>query len=292
MSAPAVADRLVPLGAMLGEGPIWIERDQALWFVDIKAPSVHRYAPDTQRLDTWRAPDQVGWILPSEDGGLIVGLAHAIARFDPSDGTFASIVAVEPDMPHNRLNDATLDHEGRLWFGSMDNREAAPTGRFYRYLDGAIADSGIAPVAITNGPTIAPNGRTLYTVDTLARTIDAHDIGSDGRLGARRRFLAIEPGQGFPDGIVSDAQGGIWVAFYGGWAARRYDADGNQTHEVRFPVANVTKIAIGGRDGTTAFATTARQGLDAAALAAQPFAGDLFSFAVDIPAAPIRGFRS
>lgn len=292
MNAPATATHLAPVGATLGEGPVWIERDRCLWFVDIKAPAVHRYDPQARRLDTWSALDHVGWVLPHEDGSLVVGLAHAIARFDPEAGIFTPIAAIEPETPGNRLNDATIDGDGRLWFGSMDNQETAPIGHFYRYSRGLIENSGLAPVVITNGPAVAPDGRTLYTVDTLARTIDAHDVGADARLGGRRRFVTVAAEQGFPDGIVSDAAGGVWVGFYGGWAARRYDVDGRQTHEVRFPVANVTKIAIGGDDGRTAFATTARQGLDATALAAQPLAGDLFTFAVDIPAAPARCIRA
>jgi len=33
------------LAAELGEGPVWVERDRALWFVDIKKQLVHRYDP-------------------------------------------------------------------------------------------------------------------------------------------------------------------------------------------------------------------------------------------------------
>ena len=31
--------------AELGEGPVWEERDCALWFTDIKRRKVHRYDP-------------------------------------------------------------------------------------------------------------------------------------------------------------------------------------------------------------------------------------------------------
>ena len=49
------------------------------------------------------------------------------------------------------------------------------------------------------------------------------------------------------------------------------------------PCARVTKVALGGPDLKTAFVTTARTGLDAAALASQPLAGSLFAF--EAPAA-------
>ena len=39
------------LQAELGEGPVWVERDQALWFTDIKRRKVHRYTPSSGELN-------------------------------------------------------------------------------------------------------------------------------------------------------------------------------------------------------------------------------------------------
>ena len=47
---------------------------------------------------------------------------------------------------------------------------------------------------------------------------------------------------------------------------------------IRFPVANITKIAFGGPDLRTAYATTAAKGLSAQERAQQPLAGALFAF--------------
>jgi sugar lactone lactonase YvrE len=55
---------------------------------------------------------------------------------------------------------------------------------------------------------------------------------------------------------------------------------------VRFPVANITKIAFGGDDLRTVWATTARQLLKPEEIARQPEAGDLFEFRVDVPGVP------
>ena len=41
------------VGAELGEGPVWVERDAALWFVDIKGPRVHRFDPATGERRSW-----------------------------------------------------------------------------------------------------------------------------------------------------------------------------------------------------------------------------------------------
>lgn len=282
------AEHAAGVGATLGEGPVWAARDRALWFVDIKAPRVHRFDPETGRVDAWEAPAEIGWVLPGSDGGFVAGLATGLHRFSPDTGRFELQAEVEPGLPGNRLNDAAVDPAGRVWFGSMDNAEAAPTGRLYSYYHGEARDSGVEPVIITNGPAIAPDGRTLYAVDTVGRAVDAYAIAPDGTLGERRRFATIDPADGNPDGAVADAEGGVWLGLWGGWRARRYDSNGGITHEVRFPVANVTKLALGGPDGRTAYATTARKGLDAAALAGQPLAGDLFTFRVDVPGVPVR----
>jgi xylono-1,5-lactonase len=264
------------VGATLGEGPVWA-RD-ALWFVDIKQHQVHRFDPATGAHERWIAPDQVGWVLPSARGDLIAGVKTGLHRFDPVTGTFAPLHAPEPHLPGNRLNDAAVDSRGRLWFGSMDDDEVAPTGRLYRFAGEECVDGGLAPVVITNGPAISADAATLYHTDTLGKTIWRVPVRDDGTLGTPERHVTIEEGAGYPDGSVLDAEGCLWVGLFGGWGVRRYDATGALMTTVRFPVANVTKIAFGGEGLRTAYATTARKGLDAAALADQPLAGDLFAF--------------
>ena len=283
-----IAESICDVGATLGEGPIWIARDAALWFVDIKSPCVHRFDPATGALDTWKAPDQIGWIIPADDGGFLAGVRGALHRFDPTTGAFDEIAVVNAETPGNRLNDAARDPTGRVWFGTMDNAESEHTGHVYHWHDGELTKTEIPPVAITNGPAISPDGRTLYAVDTLGKRIDAYPIGADGNVGEPRLFLTISSDDGHPDGAICDSEGGVWVGFFGGWAARRFAPDGTCTDIVRFPVANITKIALGGPDGRTAYATTAAKGLDAEALAAQPLAGNLFTFRVAVPGVPVE----
>ncbi|WP_294395511.1 SMP-30/gluconolactonase/LRE family protein [uncultured Sphingomonas sp.] len=272
--------------ATLGEGPVWVKREQALYFVDIKNHRVHRFDPQSGEQRSWTAPCQVGWVLPAEDGTFLAGLQHGLARFDPANGMFAVIATPEASMPGNRLNDATVDADGRVHFGSMDDGEEATTGRLYRLDGGAVQDSGLDPVCITNGPAISPDGRTLYHTDTLGRVIHAVPLNEDGSCGEPRVFATVDAADGWPDGSVCDAEGHVWIGLWGGWRARRYAPDGRIVGEVRFPCANITKIAFGGADLRTAYATTARKGLDAAELEAQPLAGNLFAFDAGVAGLP------
>src|SRR5947209_3717708 len=244
------------LAAELGEGPTWVERDRALWFVDIKKHKVHRYDPASGDKRSFTAPEPVAFVFPAERGGFVVGLESGLHHFDETSGKFELIAEVEPYLPNNRLNDGAVDPAGRLWFGTMDNAEKAKTGAFYCFVDGRLTRTRIDNITITNGPAVSPDGRVLYLVDTLKGTIDCVDIGEDGSLGDPRPFVKIDPKDGHPDGPTIDSEGCVWISLYAGWKARRYSPAGELMGEVRFPVANITKIAFGGDDLRTAFATT------------------------------------
>ena len=287
----AAPSSLCSIGATLGEGPVWDEREGTLWFVDIKERRIHRFDPAQGVLRSWNAPDQVGWVLPDDDGTFVAGLKNGLRRFDPGDGVFTPLADPEPHLPRNRLNDATVDREGGIWFGSMDDGEEDATGHVYRYANGAASRIPLEPVVITNGPAFSPDGRTLYHVDTLGRAIWAVEAGDDARIGEARLFARIEDGAGYPDGPTVDAEGHVWIGLFGGWGVRRYAPDGRLVETIAFPVANVTKIAFGGDGLRTAFATTARKGLSTRDLAGQPLAGDLFAFdpgVAGLPVPPVR----
>lgn len=270
--------------AELGEGPVWV--GDALWFVDIKKRRIHRFRPESGEQRVWDAPEQVGFLFPARSGGFIAGLQSGLYRFDPDDGGFDLIARVDAHVPGNRLNDGTVDPHGRLWFGTMHDGEREKSGAFYCFADGEVRETGIAGIAITNGPAVSPDGRVLYWVDTLKGTMSAAEIGADGSLGTSRLLVKVDPADGHPDGPAVDSNGDIWLSLYAGWEVRRYSPAGELLERVRFPVANITKLAFGGSDLRTAYATTARQLLTPEAIAGQPEAGHLFAFEVDAPGLP------
>ncbi len=275
-----------PLGAQLLEGPVWVARDQRLWFVDIKGRRIYAYDPMTAAGESWNAPDQIGFCLPLARGGFVAGLQSGLARFDPLFGSFEPIVDPEPDLPGNRLNDAAIAPDGRLWFGTMDDAEVAATGRIYRLGDGARCQAMTPAASITNGPAFSPDGRTLYHVDTLGGVIHAASIAPDGSLFDQRVLAVIPANEGYPDGPVCDAEGCVWIGLYNGWSVRRYSPAGEFLEAVRFPVSAITKLAFGGPRLTTLYATTARKHMALDKLPAEPAAGNLLAFDVAVPGVP------
>jgi sugar lactone lactonase YvrE len=278
------------VGATLGEGVLWDAGGNQVWFVDIKGRRIHRCAAGGSDQRTWETPGQVSFIVPTADGGLVCSLEDGLYRFDEASGEFAPLCQVEPELPGNRVNDGHVDAAGRLWFGSMDDREQAPSGSLYRFNGSGVPQVADTGYVITNGPATSPDGRTLYHTDTLEKRIYAFDVGPDGSLGGKRLFAMIEDG-GYPDGMAVDADGYLWVATFGGWRIDRFAQDGRKVGEVRFPCANITKLAFGGEDLRTVYVTTARKGLSTAELDAQPLAGGLFTFRAEAPGLPQHALR-
>lgn len=289
MSAISEPECVFSAEAELGEGPVWRAEDDALWFVDIKGLRIHRYEPATGAAWSWAAPAQPGFIAPVAGGGWIAGLKTGLHRFDPKTGRFDLLATVEDPGLDNRLNDGFVDAQGRLWFGSMHDGETNLTGALYR-LDGhrpVRCDDGYC---ITNGPAASPDGRTLYHTDTLKKVIYAFDVSAGGEITGKRVFAQID--QGYPDGPAVDAEGCVWTGVFAGGHVRRYSPAGELLETVEFPVANITKLAFGGDDLKTVYATTAWKGLSRAEREAQPQAGGLFSFQVDVPGLPQNEMRN
>ena len=274
-----------PLGAELGEGPVWSKSDKAVYFVDIKRKHVHRYATQTRETMTWPAPSEPCFIVPASDDAFVCGLRKGLYRFDARTGTFDKLEDIEREQTANRLNDGFVDPTGHLWFCSMDDMESRPTGALYRVGENGEIERRDAGITIPNGPATSPDRRTLYYTDTLGRTIYAFDLDEHGVLSNKRPFINVQ-GTAHPDGMAVDAQGCLWVALFGGGCIERYSSEGTQIDTVAFPCSNITKLVFGGDDLRTAYVTTALKGLSAARRERETLAGGLFAFRSPVPGLP------
>lgn len=270
---------LVRAHATLGEGPLWDARRATLWWVDIKRPTLHRYHPATGRhvavapstRVTALALDRAGRLVASGDGGL--GL------LDPESGRFTLTVPLEGEPATNRFNDGKADARGDFWAGTMDDGEGGTAaGAVYRFA----AAGGVARIAdgfrVPNGPAFDSAGR-MYLADSALRTIYRYPADAPGETARRAPFLVLRDDQGYPDGMTCDAEDHLWVACWDGRCVRRVAPDGAIVAEVRVPAQRPTSCTFGGPGLTTLYVTSARVGLDEAALAGQPDAGGLFAFA-------------
>ena len=75
----------LPTRHVLGEGPAWSARDQALYLVDIGARQVLRWRPG-QAPRLWTMPEPVSAAIPRRRGGLVLTLASRVALLDTGAG--------------------------------------------------------------------------------------------------------------------------------------------------------------------------------------------------------------
>jgi D-xylonolactonase len=275
MAAESTVRCVADVHALLGEGPVWVEREQALYWLDIKGRKIFRL-DDGQTLREWPTPLRVGSLAPRSAGGFIGGTEDGIALIDPDSDRFEIVARPEEALPNNRFNDGKLDRQGRFWAGTMDDEERQASGTLYRVgpdFDCTAVDGGYK---VTNGPAFSPSGELMYHSDTARQLTYVFDVDPQGNATNRRTFLQFNEGDGYPDGMTVDSDGCLWIAFWDGWCIRRFSSDGELLQTVEIPAARPTSCAFGGPNLDRLYVTSARIGLDEEALAMQPNAGGLF----------------
>lgn len=256
----------------LGEGLLWSAREQAVYWTDILAPALNRLTLATGKVDRWAMPERIGWVIERrEHPGLIAGFqsGFAILSLDPLG--IVPLADPEPDLPDNRLNDAKADARGRIFAGSMPVGADRPTGGFYRFdPDHSVhrLDDGYT---VANGPAISPDGAWLYHTDTVPGIVYRFAIQDDGELGPRAEYICFEREWGRPDGMTVDAEGGLWIASWGGSRVTRFSPEGKVERSIAVPASQITNVCFAGDALDRMFITSARDGRED-----EPAAGCLF----------------
>lgn len=245
-------------GNLCGEGPLWDEREQALYWTDIAGRQLFRYLWREQRRERLSEGFQVGGFSRQEDGGFVVTNNDGIWLWRP--GAEPLLLAKEADGQECVMNDCAADPEGRVYSGSWhldEEGHSAPSFLFRVDRDGTVhvADEGIC---FSNGLAFSPDCSTMYFADTVARVIYAYDWRrSDGALQNRRVFARIDRSEGIPDGLSVDAEGYVWCAHWFGGRVSRFDPDGKRERCLYFPAKQTSSVAFGGPELDEIYVTSA-----------------------------------
>jgi L-arabinonolactonase len=277
--------------ALVGEGPVWDDRRQVLWWIDVKDPRLFRYDPASGANREFGMPERIGCIALREGGGMIGAFMSGFKWIDPDMNAITPLVDPEPDRPGNRFNDGKCDRRGRLFAGTMDNVEVDCTGTLYRLDPNLSVHVMITDVHLSNGLGWSPDDRTLYYTDSLRRTIWAYDYDLDtGAIANRRVFARVPDAAGVPDGLCVDVQGGVWSAHWGGWRLTRYAPDGRIDRVVEMPVPQPSCPAFGGPDLDVLYVSSAAIDMTPADFAKAPDGGGLFTLDVGVRGLPVHRF--
>lgn len=279
------------IATSLGEGPLWDARAAVLLIVDADEGQIIAWEASTGNTRECRlAGAAVTSLVPLAGGGFLGVTADALLTIsaDVARSVPWLDVVVRPDAT---LNDSACDKWGRLWVGSIDERDRRRRGQVWRIDPDGRARVGLSGLRCANGIGWSPDGREMYVVESRDRRLYSWQFDPElGPVGPRRILRQFSRAEGKPDGLAVDVDGGVWVAMWDGWAIRRIGPGVHVEEVYRLPVARVTSCAFGGSEMKTLFVTTASHGLTEADRVMQPDAGRVFALHTDVAGLPVLEF--
>jgi len=266
------AELIVDARNAVGECPVWVPEENALYWVDIPAGGLQRWSAETGHVHAWRAPQMLACIARHRDGGWVAGMESGFFHLHPhNDGSLDSnlLAPVEHARTDMRLNDGRCDRQGRFWAGSMvlNMGANAADGTLYRYSAGQRGplEAQLSGFIVPNGLGFSPDGRTMYLSDShpLVQQIWAFDYDTDsGTPSNRRLFVDMNQFAGRPDGAAVDAEGCYWICANDAGLIHRFTPDGRLDRSLAVPVKKPSMCAFGGSRLDTLFVTSIRPGDD------------------------------
>jgi len=275
---------------ILGEGPVWDEKQNELFWVDIDGRKLHRYRPSDGRVAEYSFEQKIGCALPAEDGSWILGLEDGFYRFDPESGSSSLVVHTQDSNPNNRLNDGKCDPTGRIWAGTMSAKWQRD-GNLYTLEANKKLTVRLPGVGCSNGLAWNADATKMYYIDSFERVVHAFDYDpATGNISNQHTVITYSNEEkGGPDGMSIDSEGMLWIGHWGGWQIGRWNPHtGEKLATVKLPVNNVTSCAFGGENLDELYITTTTTGNDGNDMNEQPLAGGLFRVKLDVKGLPVH----
>jgi sugar lactone lactonase YvrE len=247
----------------LGEGPTATgDKNSHVQWCDIYGQLIRSKNLITGEVSEYKTDEPVGFQVPRKNGGDILGTANGPVLRD-KDGTLHKLPSREDadgfkDKNVLRWNDAKVSPDGALFLGSMAYENQSNEGAFYRLSkDGKKLERLFGEVGISNGMDWSVDKTKMFYIDTLAMKVELFDY-NNGQISNRRTLVEITDGMGYPDGMCSDSEDNIWVAFWMGSCVRGFDGKtGRQIAEIKLPVQKVTSCCFAGEKLDQLIITTA-----------------------------------
>ncbi len=251
--------------------------------MDVPACQVHALDRAGQHRSR-DAGQPVGALALRAAGGLVLAVTGGFLTLDTGTGATAPLADVDHGRAGVRMNDGARDRVGRFYAGSMAADESPGAGALYRLDPDHRLARLMSGIGISNSIGWSAGDRQMCYVDSLDHRLDV--LGYDaatGEVSGRRPVAEIGGGGVVPDGVTVDADGGTWVAVWGGGAVHRYSPAGALTTTLELPAAYVACPAFGGPDLETMYITTAAGPGDGA--------GGLFAFRPGVTGLPTNPYR-
>ena len=250
---------LIKKRTTLGEGPLWNHKTSELSFVDIMSNKFFVWKKNI--LKSYKISLNISCLLPTKNkNNWIATSKNKIIKIIKKNKRITTrIIKVINEPKQNRFNDGKCDYLGRLWLSTMDSQQKTKTGQLWFIKPRAKPKVVDKKFIIGNGIDWSPDNKTLYFVASDKRIIYSYsfDIKS-GKLSDKKILIKVPKKRGYPDGICTDSEGCVWVAYWDGGCVVRHHSNGKINKIIKMPVKRPTSICFGGKKLNLLFVTSAK----------------------------------
>jgi sugar lactone lactonase YvrE len=277
--------------AIIGESPLWVSPENALYWADIKSPALHRLNLASGDQNSWALPTDIGGFALDGHGRAMVALRTGLYWLDLASNSLTQLAPAPFDPKLIRFNEAACDSAGRFWVGVMT--DPAPDmhtdaeAMLYSFTEADGLQAHMDFTYLTNGMAFNAAETEFYLSHSMERRIYKFSYDKfSGKIGDRREFAVLHDTPGIPDGAALDAEENYWCAIHGGGRLHRYARDGSLTEVIHLPVSQPTMCCFAGTKLDELYITSAREKLSPEDLQREPHAGGLFRIKPGIAGQP------
>lgn len=275
---PPAVRLICDANAMIGESPAW-QHDCVHW-TDPVSQRLLRVA-NNEAFESIAMASSV-WSLGALPDGALAGALDDRFCTIGSSGEISAGPQAKVDSGC-RFNDMTVDPRGEIWVGMMHRGILATRGAIFHARSLRERPTRVASgLGVPNGMKLSADGRTLFVIDTLERTLLAYPVDR-GTLGGGlgepvivSDFLGL-PGK--PDGMTLAPDGSFWVAMWGGSCVVQLAGNGAMLRQIALPAPHVSSLCFAGSNRL--LVTTSRMRLSPQALLDHPGSGSLFEILLE-----------
>jgi sugar lactone lactonase YvrE len=269
----------------LGEGPTYDPATDTAWWLNIIDCELVELHLGTGRRTAHALPCMASVIARIDGRRQVLATENGLYLRDTATGRLTLATPIEDDRPDMRSNDGRVHPSGALWFGTMKKEQEGRKGAGAIYHVAAGAVTKLFPgISIPNGICFSPDGTVGYFVDTMENRYMRVPVDPMTGLptGEPQIFCDESDKPGGVDGSVCDADGHVWNAHWEMGEVWRYSPDGELVAAYSVPSKLTTCPAFIGGNADRMLVTSAREGLDAEAMKADPQAGFTYDLGISV----------
>ena len=258
----------------LGEGPAYDPVTDTAWWFDILERVLFEADLASRQVTAHPLPVMASMLAFIDDRRQLLAAEDGLYVRDVADGRLTLHTPLEADNAATRSNDGRSHPCGALWIGTMGRKAEKSAGAIYHFHRGELRRL-YAGVTIPNAICFSPDGATAYFTDTSRAILHRVSIDPETAMptGNPETLYDHRGGAGGLDGAVVDSEGLIWNARWGAACIDVYTPEGARVRSIGVPATQPSCPVFAGANFASLVVTTAWEGLDDAARAADPHHG-------------------